>query len=84
MAKRANLANLLDDVTPPPATQAVTPETVKTPPIPSREGMNLVGAHLPAKYGKAMRLLAAETGVSQRELFQEALDMLFVKKGARL
>ncbi|MCZ4348173.1 ribbon-helix-helix domain-containing protein [Devosia neptuniae] len=84
MAKRANLANALDDVTPAPAMQAVTIETAKAAPIPSREGTALVGAHLPAKYGKAMRLLAAETGSSQRELFLEALDMLFIKKGAKV
>lgn len=85
MAKKANLANALDDVTPAPA--APKPRAVEsqpaTPVKPSREGTALIGAHLPARYGKAMKLLSAETGQTQRELLEEALKMLFVKKGAR-
>lgn len=85
MAKRANLANALDDVTPAPAVpQAVASDRAKPDPIPSRQGTALVGAHLPAKYQKAMKLLSAETGQSQRELLEEALKMLFVAKGAKV
>lgn len=86
MAKKANLASALDDVTPVPVArvQAAPSSTRRTPVIPSREGTALVGAHIPAKYGKALKLLSAETGQSQRDLLQEALDMLFVKKGAKL
>lgn len=86
MAKKANLASALDDVTPePPArVQAAPSLTRRTPVIPSREGTVLVGAHLPAKYGKALKLLAAETDQSQRDLLKEALDMLFVKKSAKV
>jgi hypothetical protein len=85
MAKRANLNAALDDVTPPPATPSapVRTETIKAAPIPSREGTALIGAHLPARYAKAMKLLSATTGQTQRELFEEALNMLFVKKGAK-
>lgn len=84
MAKKASLANALDDVTPPPAAPEPVREAVSRPaPIPSREGTVLVGAHLPARYGKAMKLLSAETGLTQRELLEEALKMLFVKKGGR-
>lgn len=80
MAK-ASLGNVLDKVQPAPTAQAVPAATTKAAPIPSREGTSLVGAHLPTGYGKALRLLAAETELSQRDLLQEALDMLFVKKG---
>lgn len=88
-AKKANLASALDDVTPAPIAasmeqSAPTRRERATPVKPSREGTVLVGAHLPARYGKAMKLLSAETGLTQRQLFEEALDMLFVKKGARV
>lgn len=87
MAKRASLASALDEVTPPPATpvrQVAEDRPTRAGTIPSREGTVLVGAHLPARYGKAMKLLSAETGQTQRELFEEALNMLLVKKGAKL
>jgi hypothetical protein len=85
MAKKANLANALDDVTPPPVApvQRAEPESLRAAPIPSRKGTMLIGAHLPTKYGKAMKLLSAETDKSQRDLFEEALDMLLVKYGGR-
>lgn len=87
-AKKANLASALDGLTPAPlaaGTEQTAPRRVRATPVkPSREGTVLVGAHLPARYGKAMKLLSAETGLTQRQLFEEALDMLFVKKGARV
>lgn len=82
MAKKSNLANALDDVTPPPAAPAPVKSVAVREVIPSREGTALVGAHLPAKYQKAMKLLSAETDKSQRDLLAEALDMLLVKYGA--
>jgi len=82
MAKKSNLANALDDVTPPPAAPAPVKSVPSREVIPSREGTALVGAHLPAKYQKAMKLLSAETDKSQRDLLAEALDMLLVKYGA--
>lgn len=87
MAKKANLASALDDVTPAPVAPRPPTQSRRervTPVIPSREGTVLVGAHLPAKYGKAMKLLSAESGRSQRDLFEEALDMLFVKYAAKV
>ncbi len=87
MARKANLANALDDVTPAPVKAAppvIEERAPARPPIPSRKGTVLVGAHLPARYGRAMKLLSAESGQTQRELLEEALDMLFVKKGARM
>jgi hypothetical protein len=84
MAKKANLASALDDVMPPPIAAPAAGRERSTPVIPSREGTVLVGAHLPARYGKAMKLLSAETGRPQRELFEEALKLLFVKEGAKV
>lgn len=80
-AKKANLASALDDVTPAPSmpVRHERPATVST-----RQGTSLVGAHLPAKYQKALKILSAESGKSQRDLLAEALDMLFVAKGTRL
>jgi hypothetical protein len=85
MPKKANLANALDEVTPAPV-KTVTP-AARAPVAaskPSRVGTVLVGAHLPARYGKALKLLSAETEETQAALLKEALDMLFVKKGAKL
>lgn len=81
-AKRPSLDAALDDVTPAPAAAARI--EARPASIPSREGTALVGAHLPAKYQKALKLLSAESGVSQRDLLEEALNMLFVAKGAKL
>lgn len=85
MAKRANLNAALSEVTPPPADVQKQPAARRrsAPVIPSREGTVLIGAHLPARYAKAMKILSAETGETQRTLFEEALNMLFVKKGAK-
>lgn len=84
-AKKASLASALDDVTPAPvASRPAKPQPErKTPVIPSREGTVLVGAHLPAHFAKTLKILSAETGDTQRDLLEEALRMLFVKKGAR-
>lgn len=86
MVKRANLANALDDVTPKPAAPAskVEQEVPRRAVIPSREGTALVGAHLPTRYQKALKLLAAESEKSQRDLLAEALDMLFVAKAVKV
>lgn len=87
-AKKANLASALDDVTPAPVAASIehsAPRRERTTPVkPSREGTSLIGAHLPARYGRAMKLLSAETGLTQRQLFEEALNMLFVKKGVKV
>lgn len=86
-AKPASLANALDDVTPPPAApvRATEPEqSPKAVPIPSREGTALVGAHLPARYAKAMKLLSVDVEKTHRDLFEEALQMLFVRYGVKL
>lgn len=80
MAKKTALLDALDDVTPPPAAPIRREPAV----VSTRVGTALVGAHLPARYQKAMKILAAETGKSQRDLLAEALDMYLVAKGAKL
>ncbi len=86
-AKRADLNAALDDVTPSPAVPPRAAEQPQQPPkaapIPSREGTALVGAHLPAHYAKAMKRLAVDVEKSQRDLFEEALQMLFVRYGVK-
>jgi len=83
--KAANLASALEAVTPAPAAPPARASGIeaRTPPIPSRVGTALVGAHLPTRYQRALKILSAETGESQRDLIEQALDMLFVAKGAR-
>ena len=84
MAKKTNLAAALNEVTPAPAQPVPPPAKEPPPPRVDRGGMALVGAHLPARYSKAIKILSAETGKMQRELFAEALDMLFVRYSARV
>jgi len=82
MAKKPSLASALDieDETPlpPPATGKIS----KNPS--SGERTVMVGAHLNPRYGKALKILSAETGQSNKQLLEEALRMLFVAKGSRI
>lgn len=50
-------------------------------PRPSRAGKRLIGGHFPPAIAKHLRILAAEEGTSVQALLEEALDLLFVKKG---
>lgn len=82
MAKKPNLASVLDDL-PPPA-RPLTSEPMTRPrraPAPSADGTVLVGANLPPSYARNLAMLHAETGRSKKDLLQEALDMLFTSKG---
>lgn len=46
----------------------------------SRETV-LVGGHFPPAVLKQLRIIAAEEGTTNQALLEEALDLLFVKKG---
>lgn len=82
-AKRAaNLDEVLDEVTPAPAVR-VKPKQPEAASNDQAEKTALVGAHLPARYGKAMKRLAVDEEKTQRDLFIEALDMLFVRYGVK-
>jgi len=48
---------------------------------PSRTGKRLIGGHFPPDTAKHLKILAAEEGTSVQALLEEALDLLFVKKG---
>lgn len=44
---------------------------------PSRQGKQLVAGHLPPQYRRTLKMLSAQTDISQEVLLQKALDMLF-------
>lgn len=48
---------------------------------PSRTGTRLIGGHFPPDVAKHLKILAAEEDTSVQSLLEEALDLLFVKKG---
>ena len=48
---------------------------------PSREGRRFLGGHFDPKVVRQMKMLAAEEDTTTQRLLEEALDMLFVKKG---
>ena len=48
---------------------------------PSREGLRLIAGHFDPKVAKQLKLLAAEEDTSIQALLEEAVDLLFLKKG---
>jgi hypothetical protein len=48
---------------------------------PSREGRKLIAGHFPPKTAKQLKILAAEEETTVQALLEEALELLFVKKG---
>jgi hypothetical protein len=48
---------------------------------PSREGRRLIAGHFDPKVAKQLKLLAAEEETTIQSLLEEAIDLLFVKKG---
>lgn len=48
---------------------------------PSREGTVLIGGHFSPAVKQRLRLLAAEENTTSQALLEEALDLLFIKKG---
>ena len=48
---------------------------------PSRDGRKLIAGHFDPKTAKQLKLLAAEEETTVQALLEEALDLLFVKKG---
>jgi len=66
--------------TPTRADEAHTPSSPKFH-RPSREGRRLIAGHFDPKVAKQLKLLAAEEETTVQALLEEALDLLFVKKG---
>jgi hypothetical protein len=48
---------------------------------PSRDGRRFLGGHFDPKVVRQVKMLAAEEDTTTQALLEEALDMLFVKKG---
>ena len=48
---------------------------------PSRDGRRFLGGHFPPHVVRQMKMLAAEEDTTVQALLEEALDLLFVKKG---
>ena len=48
---------------------------------PSRQGRKLIAGHFDPKVAKQLKLLAVEGDTTVQALLEEALDLLFVKKG---
>ncbi len=48
---------------------------------PSRDGRRFLGGHFDPKVVRQMKMLAAEEDTTTQALLEEALDLLFVKKG---
>ena len=72
-------------VTSPVAEQAAAPQlaTVKAERFyrPSRDGRRFLGGHFDPKVVRQMKMLAAEEDTTTQALLEEALDLLFLKKG---
>lgn len=50
-------------------------------PKPGRSNTVLIGGHFAPAVLKQLRILAAEEGTTNQALLEQALDLLFVKKG---
>jgi hypothetical protein len=48
---------------------------------PSRDGKRLIAGHFTPKVAKQLKLLAVEEDTSVQALLEEAIELLFVKKG---
>ncbi|WP_018263993.1 ribbon-helix-helix domain-containing protein [Methylobacterium sp. WSM2598] len=89
--RKSSLQALLDKQAAPPApepvqvaeAESVKPEKAAKPKFsrPSREGTKFVGGHFPPKVAKELKLLAVTEDTSTQALLEEAIDLLFVKKG---
>lgn len=70
----------------PPAPATAAPRAEPSPAAPkfhrpSRAGKRLIAAHVDPKVAKQLKLLAAEDDTTVQALIEEALDLLFIKKG---
>lgn len=63
-----------------PPSPAPEPEAKKFS-RPSRDGRRFLGGHFDPKVIKQVKILAAEEDTTTQALLEEALDLLFIKKG---
>jgi len=61
---------------PPPLPEPKVPENK-----PKRSKTVLIGGHFPPEVKQQLRILAAEENTTSQALLEEALDLLFIKKG---
>lgn len=47
------------------------------------EGTSLVAANLPVTYNRRISMMAAEEGVTKKDLMQEAFDLLFAARSGK-
>jgi hypothetical protein len=66
---------------PPPLAPATVSPARKPQARHSREGKHLIATHVTPKVLTALKILAAEERKTQQQLIEEALGLLFVKKG---
>ncbi|MDE0003942.1 MAG: hypothetical protein OXQ29_14725 [Rhodospirillaceae bacterium] len=50
-------------------------------PAPGRAGRRLIGGHFDPRVAKKLKVLAAEEEATVQALLEEAVDLLFVKRG---
>ncbi|MBM3578893.1 MAG: hypothetical protein FJX40_14885 [Alphaproteobacteria bacterium] len=66
---------------PQPAAEPVESEPRRKFFRPSRDNRRFIGGHFTPAVGKQLRLIAVEDDTTVQALLEEALDLLFVKKG---
>lgn len=64
-----------------PSRKKAEPLAARSTPRPVREGRRFIGGHFSPSVAKQLRLIAAEDDTTLQALLEEALDLLFVKKG---
>lgn len=74
------------DPQPAPVSAKLRPASGDTPRAakfsrPVREGRKFIGGHFTPEVAKQLRLLAAEEETTTQALLEEALELLFIKKG---
>jgi hypothetical protein len=85
MAKPNPLQAALDRIERPAEPVTEVPPSPSAPPQlvrkPARPGTVLIGGHFPPEVKQQLRILAAEENTTSQALLEEALDLLFMKKG---
>jgi len=78
---QAVLAREVAEIEPAKPAPAPQPEPKEKFYRPSREGRRFLGGHFEPKVVRQVKMLAAEDDTTVQALLEEALDLLFVKKG---
>ena len=85
MTKPNPLQAALDRIEKPTVAVVEEPPALPTSKEPERKttrsGTVLIGGHFPPEVKQRLRILAAEENTTSQALLEEALDLLFIKKG---